>query len=202
MKFGAQLCIGTTGRCCAASFAVIHAWPLTCDLQIGLKIDVSWYHEVDGAWARCMKGKYSTVLRLCLSMITSLYGRSQFSLTRWHTVSTINNLFSKILSFLFTFHLITCCGTRLRIHYIIIMSRYDIIYPLTQSYHNRYTPSPNPHIPTNQAVTSPPFPFHLLASLTNGIGDDGIERLPFVGDAKPVEAVERTVPLTVGRAIG
>ena len=67
--------------------------------------------------------------------------------------------------------------------------------------HKKYRPSPNPHMPISQATTSPPSPLKLLAAPTNGIGEEGRDRLP-VGDAKPVDATERTVPLTVGNATG
>ncbi len=55
---------------------------------------------------------------------------------------------------------------------------------------------------TSQTTVSPASPLKLLAVLKNGIGEVGRETLPVVADAKPVEATERIVPLTMGRANG
>ena len=56
-------------------------------------------------------------------------------------------------------------------------------------------------MPTSQATMNLQSLLGSLAVLTNGIGDEGRDRLP-VGDAKPVDATDSTVPLTVGKAIG
>ncbi len=55
---------------------------------------------------------------------------------------------------------------------------------------------------TTHIIANPASPLRVLAAPTNGIGEPVRDTLPVVVGVKPVEATERIVPLTIGRANG